>query len=598
MTQTSSSSRRVDTYTAVVFVHGMGPQGRHENLGQLLEALEDSCDEDDGALRRFKARTEPSRAGDGDDQPFMQFDRFEPVFDAWGNTMRWRVQGRYRAYEAYWSPVTARGASARRVALWAIGRLTKPTEIAGRSWREATRLRIARLHRLRVERSRPSDPDEARRQDYVDASLLSAIQRFRGAEGARFERRNPRRAMDDKAFTEFATKKLGHHWGEPIAATVQAWNDIRLPVENLAADLTRHFYRMGLPALLLMTALSVQVMTTGARDIWAIGGLALQLIALSLVACFGSKFLSETFSDVFIWNNTDDRDLEFHRRQEILNKTRNLFEHITCDPACKRVVIVAHSLGTAITLETLSVIGRRNEARQDRKTYVKLNKISHLFTLGSPIDKIFYFFRTREGQSYRAGRLADDLFGNLSQEPFFWNGRQRFRWLNIFDRVDIVSDPLFTPLGDQTDGADIRTAEIENYVVENTKSLDPIKSHIAYLSNDDVVASVGAALFHNRTESPVSYSRSSRVSATATLRALKRMIVWLPATLILAAILVASGNSAIGLVVTFAPCAVLAVEVLISKVVRLAPYQWRRFKSLVSRAMLKVRTLVAAPRGD
>ena len=552
--------RPSDKYTAVVFVHGMGPQARNANLGQLLEAFEHHAEADKyHLLRSFEARTEPSRVEDPDDVPFMQFDRFSARSAAAAEA--WRLQGRYRAYEAYWSPVTARGASGWRVALWALARLTKPDEIAKLSWRQATRLRIARLHWLRDRTPIPEDPVAARGQRYVQASLLSFIQRFRGAEGTRFAYARRDKPMDHTGFLAFAIRKLDKAWTGRLLETVKAWNAARLPVETLAQGLSRHIRRIGVAVLLLVTALLARAVLSGWTDAGAVTGLGMLVVAATLAGIGGGKFLAETFSDVFIWNNNQDRDSEFRRRQEILTRTRALFEHILKDEACKRLVIVAHSLGTAITLETLSLMGRRNQARQADGNILRSGKISHLFTLGSPIDKIFYFFHTREAGTYRAGRLNDDLRGDLSQEPFFRDGRQRVRWLNFWDRVDIVSDPLFTPLGNRTDGAAILSAEIENHVVENTVDLDPVASHIGYLANPNVVESVAAAVFANETEAPIlpkPYRDWQGVEGLLT--ALGRFAGLLPPTLVVAAALAALGLTWIGLAVGFIPLLVFGVE--------------------------------------
>lgn len=565
MARAPSPPRPSDKYTAVIFVHGMGPQARYANMGQLLEALEHHAELDKRhLLRSFEARTEPSRLGDPDDVPFMQFDRFSARSVAAPEA--WRLQGRYRAYEAYWSPVTARGAPSWRVALWALARLTKPDEIAKLSWRKATRLRIARLHRLRDQTPIPDSPVAVRGQRYVQASLLSFIQRFRGAEGTRFASARPDKAMDHIAFTTFAVGKLDAAWTDRILKTIRAWNAARLPVEVLADNLSRHIRSVCTAGVLLVAVLLARAGLSGWTDAGAITGLCALVVIITLVAISGGKFLAETFSDVFIWNNNQDRDREFRRRQEILTKTQGLFEHVLRDEACKRIVIVAHSLGTAITLDTLSLIGRRNQARQADGKFLRLGKISHLFTLGSPIDKIFYFFHTREAETYRAGRLNDDLRGDLSKEPFFRNGRQRMRWLNLWDRVDIVSDPLFTPLGNRTDGATIQSATIENFLVENTIGFDPVGSHVGYLANPHVVESVAAALFANETEAP-SWQTPYRdwPGVEGLLKAFGRFVSCLPPALVVAAALAAVGLPWIGLVIAGGPMLVLGVEVKVKR---------------------------------
>lgn len=539
--------RPSDKYTAVIFVHGMGQQTRHKNVGELLDALERYTEfSEEAALRSFKARTEPSRVGERDDVPFMQFDRFDQRKHKTQTETRWRFAGRYRAYEAYWSPVTARGAAPWPVALWALGRLNKPAEILKHSWRHATRLRMARLHKLIAETPTPEDPAQARGLDYVHASLLALIQRFRGHDGERHESEHQGEPMDAKAFRFFAMGKLDAPWWARLFQAVKDWDEARLPVETAIRDVAHRLRVVGPAIGAYFVALGVR--STLDRGANVLADILLAVIGFGLIwaGLKAGKFLSLTFSDVFIWNSNRDHDREFARRQDVLSRTRALIEHVVADPACKRVVIVAHSLGTAITLETLSHIGRRNEARAGGADLVELSKLSHLFTLGSPIDKIFYFFQTDQPENYRAGRLYDDLRGDLSGEPFFRNGRGRVQWLNVWDEADIVSDPLYSPLGHRTDGADILTAEIHNCQVENTRGFDPVNSHLDYLDNPNVAESIGNALFHDRVTPPgFGWRRRGRGLLQAQMRVLERT----PTVLWVAAALTLLDKSAFGLLV-------------------------------------------------
>lgn len=599
MVKTPPANSVTDTYTAVIFVHGMGPQTRHENLGQLLEAFETLYDDNGGAaLRNFESRTEPSRVGDADDVPFSAFDYLEKRGSTRARPRAWAPPKCFRAYEAYWSPVTARGAEPWRVATWALGQLAKPEEIAARSWRASTRLRIARLHVLFAEDPPPAPKMEASKRQYLKATLLSVIHRFRGADGGRFEKAAPTRAMDTEAFSDFAAEKVDKDWSASVRETISLWDQSRLPIEKLASGLAKHVPLVAAAGLYLTAQLLGQVLRSGGSDGLAVIGLAAAVLTLCGLAVGASRFLADTFADVFIWNSNQDRDLEFQRRRQILDNTRRLFEHVATDDKCERLVIVAHSLGTAITLETLSLMGRRKMARAQGEAFAGLNKLSHLFTLGSPIDKIFYFFHTREGGSYRAGRLFDDLRGDLSQEPFFKDDVAQLRWLNIWDRIDIVSDPLFTPLGNLVDGARLRSAQIENHAVENTTDLDPVESHIRYLSNLDVVRSVAAAVFENKTAAPKAVETSGRADTAVPMRAARRMIPFLPAALLAGAILVGLGGTGAGLVVAIAPILVAFAEVVVVMAAGWGLQCWTAFKPVRTRAILKVRLLVAAPRGD
>ena len=586
----SDDPQRSDKYTAVIFVHGMGRQSQYENLGQLLESLEDQASApESGVLRQFQARTEPPRAGGGEDVPFLQFDRFATRRHRTDTNGRWRFKGRFRAYEAYWSPVTARGAPPWRVATWALRQLAKPEATRHASWRQFTHLRIARLHRLMAETPRPADQAAARHQDYLFASLLAHIQRFRGHEGARFRQSAGTAAEAAATFAAYAVEKVGSAaTPEQVREMVARWDAVRLPVEDLAVALSRHLRLIGLALVVFVVGLAVDAWRQG-LELGAMSAIVALTLGAVLLAVFGGQFLARTFSDVYIWNSNQAHDRDHARRQEVLTRTRALFEHVVCDAACKRVVIVAHSLGTPITLETLALIGRRNAARAGSGGVIRMSKVSHLFTLGSPIDKIFYFFQTRETQTYRAGRLNDDLRGTLSQEPFFRDGEERIKWVNFWDHADIVSDPLYSPLGNRTDGADILTAGIENFAVENGSSFSAWKSHVGYLDNPEVAECIAEAFLRDDTIAP-RLSPSSRDKAVGAARSFA--LRWTPGALLAGALAAAFGFGGLGALIALAPAAVLGFRHLISDTPE------RRFKRMQRRARLKARSLVAAPPGD
>jgi hypothetical protein len=85
-------------YTAIVFVHGIGKQERHENLGTLLAQLEGEASRRSLAIRSFT----PGHLASGEsDIPFMSFELLDTAQGTW------RKSGRFRAYEVFWSPLTA-----------------------------------------------------------------------------------------------------------------------------------------------------------------------------------------------------------------------------------------------------------------------------------------------------------------------------------------------------------------------------------------------------------------------------------------------------------------------------------------------------------
>jgi hypothetical protein len=110
----------------------------------------------------------------------------------------------------------------------------------------------------------------------------------------------------------------------------------------------------------------------------------------------------------------------------VLTQTIATFSHVLNDPTCERVTIVAHSLGTSIAHDALLALTRRNRAHQAGDPIagpVPLKKIEHFVTMGSPIDKIEYFFESYSSSSHRYKRVIEALRGDIGTPPFSRNGK-------------------------------------------------------------------------------------------------------------------------------------------------------------------------------
>jgi len=141
-----------------------------------------------------------------------------------------------------------------------------------------------------------------------------------------------------------------------LREVIAKWARARLPVEDFAEGLSGRLRMVALALLISVVALGAHIwregLTTGPA-----AALLLLAVLVAVMVGLGGQFLAHTFSDVYIWNSNQAHDRDHARRQEVLANARALFEHVARDPACKRMVIVAHSLGTPITLETLAAIG-------------------------------------------------------------------------------------------------------------------------------------------------------------------------------------------------------------------------------------------------
>ena len=488
-----SKSARLDAdpYVAIVSIHGIGRHQRHENAGALLEALERAVRDgliEGRAIIEVEAGLEPSRLVGSDSYvPFLRF-----------RHARRRLRGRVlpgapcRIYEVNWSPETRGGIGWRSMATWVFATALATFHPAGRSWLKRARLRLARLHML----ASASDPHVS---GHMAVTLASAYRHFRGSLGsaghndAGGARRG--RFSDLLGFTRARASTAVA--ADELATAAARWRVARLPAEG--GSRRASLVLLGGLGLLCLTVAAVwrcldEVTTpyAGIR-LWSLLAIAAPLLALPVM--LARRFLGTVVSDVRYWAAVSENDNNNDARQAILNRAAGLMRHVMADPRCRRLVVVSHSLGTAIAHDALRELGRRARAGLEGGPEGPLAKIDTLITLGSPIDKLACLFESTDGRTFREELLRDQIAGDLSEPPFLVSGRQKIRWINFWDAADPVSDPLFTPLGSASEGDRFVTASIENVMVMNTASRDPGAAHVRYLRNPVVVARIHQAVF-------------------------------------------------------------------------------------------------------
>src|SRR5262249_28825963 len=172
-------------------------------------------------------------------------------------------------------------------------------------------------------------------------------------------------------------------------------------------------------------------------------------IAASLAGLVGlGKFLTDYLGDVEAWATYEETDLKFMARSKVLEQSMELLTHVLSDPACERVTIVSHSLGTSVAHDTVLALTRRNRAYKPDDPItgpVPLNKIEHFVTMGSPIDKIEYFFESYSSRSHRYKRVVESLRGDIGSPPFTRNRHPHIHWINFWDQGDVISGALQSP---------------------------------------------------------------------------------------------------------------------------------------------------------
>jgi hypothetical protein len=113
------------------------------------------------------------------------------------------------------------------------------------------------------------------------------------------------------------------------------------------------------------------------------------------------KLLDEYAADVFNYINSAGGN--FSSKREVPDRLRHVYHHIIdrfydqlCraqNDGCQSVQIVAHSLGTVVMYHALRGLRQEEAARPDIEALSQaMATIEHLYTIGSPLEKIRFFW--------------------------------------------------------------------------------------------------------------------------------------------------------------------------------------------------------------
>jgi len=478
-------------YTAVLSVHGIGRHRRHANAGALLSALESVAGTNDNrdlhTLIKVTPGIEPSRdASLNADVPMLHLTKAQRHYG------KLFVSGAHRIYEVNWSPDTRARLPVRSMIRWSIALVATTLRQEPSSWLSWPRLRVARL-RLAAE-TLSSDA-----QHHALAVLASAYRNYRGSLGTRHRNR----VGGKPNFSDFLLFAKSHAktatTDQALKAAAAAWCNTEIPAEKTARRAGWSTLWGFALTLLALTAVTVPFFSEAESS--NIATYAFQftlLIAIFAGLIRATRFLTTIFSDVRYWSALSENDNFHETRNSVLDRTAGMIRHLVSDPSCVRVVIVSHSLGTAIAYDALRAIGLHNSARQNTPAeQIQIRKVDCLITMGSPIDKLALLFETTGSHTFREELMRDELRGDLTTGPFWARDRQRIRWINFWDPADPISDPLYSPLGAKPRGGHFELTSIDNVEVANTSFFAAAASHKSYLSNTKVTSRIFQEVFQS-----------------------------------------------------------------------------------------------------
>ncbi len=479
-------------WTGVLFVHGMGSQRRFGDVSALVEALDRRARTDgQGEFLDIDVKLEPARHPDAPPVTYLE--------------ARWEHQAPglhafkpYRFYESYWAPITAGGVPTLDVIKWLFAQVAKPLGSFVTAWREKARLRRAIL--LGLSGVNPRDL----------TTLFEAYDEYEGQPA-----RDAHRSERFRGFLDYL-RAGGHQAGIPdsdrerLVAIARRWHRacVRGEAGNLLVLVTIAAALLVVTGLIALTATGLIALREGAtlhgrspldfaryiKDHKAtfamLGSTALLLPGL------GSG-LRDYLGDVVFWTTYEETQTRYDKRRQILAEVRACLAHLVNHPDCERIVVVAHSLGTAIAVDAILAEARDARALQGAAFSEQLlnqRKITHVVTYGSPIDKIHYFFERDPGQ-HRYHRVVEDLRGDIGTEPFGNNnGRPWIHWLNFWDRADFISGTLESPANRIHPNLRVDNVEVSGGVL-----LNPVRAHTHYLDRPAVLDALLEVILRRRT---------------------------------------------------------------------------------------------------
>lgn len=183
----------------------------------------------------------------------------------------------------------------------------------------------------------------------------------------------------------------------------------------------------------------------------ALGWKSISAIVFSLVL---SYILTKYVADVAVYTTADAKSKNYAARTKILDGSTATLAALLKE--YERVVLAGHSLGSVIAYDTIDELltsaTASGKVHEDGITIADLNKLVGLITFGSPLDKIYYFFRMHVSakQAIRAQILS--MLHPFRKKPSGHDyGKFKFtysipdlpmKWLNVWSPVDPVSGHL------------------------------------------------------------------------------------------------------------------------------------------------------------
>ncbi len=485
--------RRKRRHTSVIYFHGIGAPDRESSLAQLLDYFDlfgqEQKKAEVGKPRGFDYKYEEV-LGEEDPIGYVEFKR---ILENKGTPF---VDREVRFYEAYWTPEQDSVFTLRFLLSWMLSRASRPFDVARSNWRSFASLKINSLHRLIGE----SDHSLAQRlerlfRDFENWGNRSKYPKGSASEFLDFVRSSS--VQEPEKVIKLALRWIRSFYQQALLSCLAA-------IFGIFVFLTTCFAVLKLVIYCWFRINSDEVWSTSEILVWTIAAPTILIFIWQARSIFRTHL-----ADVLTWTISSEREVGFNAKLRVLSYAQKLFRQVAGNEGCDRCIIIGHSLGSSIALEALMREGRNAKMTGTGNTGW-LGKISHIFTIGSPIELIFDFFQADRSHSHRHSRLEEAKRLSLSLPPFLVDDKPTsVRIVNVWSKLDPLSYELFSPRRSISEPWDT----IVNLEVLSANA--PFNCHTSYFKDRNVMRSIFWTVMTGRLPSATSNPKvllPSRVS--------------------------------------------------------------------------------------
>jgi len=196
---------------------------------------------------------------------------------------------------------------------------------------------------------------------------------------------------------------------------------------------------------------------------------------LLLASWIVKNLLIQYMGDVAAYVDSHSLD----RFDDIRNRIKTtVFEHakaVYANSQYERIAMMGHSLGSAITYDTLNALINYDALHENKLDVIKRTKL--LLTFGSPLDKLAFIFAS---QINKATVTREALAATLQPLVQAYLPFRNIKWINVYSKRDIVSGSLEF-YDDKNDANYSPLCKVDN--VEDLDAKIPLAAHIEYWDN-------------------------------------------------------------------------------------------------------------------